>query len=377
MKLQYGLVGGGNNGFIGGVHRRAAAFDYLAELKAGAFSRNIDANSAAGAFWGVDPARTYPDYHEMARQEHAREDGIDFVSIATPNFTHYDVAKTFLEQGIHVVCDKPMTLTVEEAEELEQIAVSNDLLFGVSYTYSGYPILLQAKELIAGGSLGTVQMMKARYEEDYLAAWEPEKDDARTAWYKDPEKNGKTGCTAGIGIHAEYLLRFLTGLEPKRLLARFSYTVPESPIETGVNAMLEYENGAEGMIWASNTAVGHRNDVAVEIQCEKGTIFWQQYDASRLTVRRLGYPEEIYDTGRPYLTPAAREACRLPSGHPEGFYEAFSNVYKRFCQDLLAKKAGEKIAACSFPTVHDGLLGMRFIDACYYSHHAGNVWTDI
>ena len=377
MKLRYGVIGGGNNGFIGGVHRRAAGFDDLAELVAGVFSRNETANLMTAAQWGADPSRTYTDFREMAEQESTREDGVDFVSVATPNFTHYEIAKTFLEHGIHVVCDKPLTLTVEEAEKLEQIAQERDLLLGVSYTYSGYPILIQAREMLRSGQLGKIQLLKARYEEDYLADWEPGKMTDRTSWYKDPTKNGKTGCTAGIGTHAEYLLRFLSGLEPQRLLARFSYTIPESLVETGVNALLEYETGAEGIIWATNTAVGHHNDVAVEVLCERGTISWSQYDATRLIVSRLGGPEERYDAARPYLLPEARTASRLPAGHPEGFYEAFANVYRRFCMDLITLKEGRELSVYHFPTVHDGLLGMRFVEACYQSHHAGNIWISV
>ena len=377
MKLRYGMVGGGNGGFIGGVHRKAAAFDDLAELVAGVFSRNREASLKTADLWGVSRDRVYSSYEEMASKESAREDGIDFVCVATPNYTHYNVCKTFLEHGIHVVCDKPMTLTVDEAKDLVSIVEEKDLLFGVTYTYSGYPILMQAREIIKSGELGKMVLAKARYEEDYLVDWDQSSSKDRNAWQTDPQKNGKTGCTSGIGTHAEYVLHFLTGLKLEKLLARFQYSIPESPMETGVHALLEFETGVQGVLCSSNTAVGHHNDIEVEIQCEKGTVSWKQYQATQLSVEKLGKPKEIYDAGRPYLCGEAKDRSRLPAGHPEGFYEAFSNIYRAFCLDLLTKKQGEKLQEYHFPTVMDGLNGMKFVEACYESHHKGNVWVTV
>lgn len=377
MKLQYGIVGGGHGGFIGGVHRRAACFDGLAELKAGAFSRDPEANAETAALWNVSPERTYDDYHEMAEQESHRPDGVDFVSVATPNFTHYDVCRTFLEHGINVVCDKPMTVTLEEAEELVRIAREKDLLLGVSYTYSGYPILAQARKLIQGGEIGRPLSIVLRYAEDYLIDWEIPIQDGRNAWLVDPKKNGKAGCTAHIATHAEYLARYLLGRRLEKVLARFQYDLPDIAIETGVYAMLSFEGGVEGTLWSSNTAVGHHNDIAVEVLGEKGSISWKQYDATRLLIEGLSRPRQVYDASRPYLDPECRSLSRLPAGHPEGFYEAFSNVYRRFCEDLLIRKNGKSLDSFRFPTAEDGLLGMRFVEACYQSHHNGNVWTQI
>lgn len=377
MRLRYGIVGGGHGGFIGGVHRRAACFDYLADLVAGTFSRNPEASAEAAAVWGVPEERTYTDYKEMAEKESAREDGVEFVSVATPNFTHYDICKCFLEHGIHVVCDKPMTITVEEAEDLTALAKEKNLLFGVSYTYSGYPILEQARIMIQNRDIGKLLTIKAHYAEDYLIDWQIPIAEGRNAWLVDPKKNGKIGCTAHIATHAEYLMHYLTGLRLEKLLARFQYTMPDVEIETDVHVLMEYENGVQGLLWSSNAAVGHHNDIAVEILGDKGAIRWEQYDATRLIVERLNRPREVYDASRPYLVPECRDISRLPAGHPEGFYEAFSNVYRRFCTDLLALKNGEKLEKYRFPTVEDGLNGVRFMEACYQSHHAGNVWIEL
>ena len=377
MKLRYGLIGGGHGGFIGGVHRRAAAFDYLAELSAGVFSRNREASLESARLWNVAPDRTYADYKEMAEAESCREDGIDFVCVATPNFTHYDICRTFLEHGIHVMCDKPMTITVEEAEDLERLAREKGLLLGVTYTYSGYPILEQAKDILASGMAGKILTLNARYEEDYMIDWKPSASESRNAWQSDVSRNGKSGCTAGIGTHAEYLLHFLTGLRLEKVLARFQYSLPGCPVETGVQALLAYEGGVQGSLLSSTTAVGHHNDIGVEVQCEKGTIRWSQYDATRLYVDMIGEPQRVYDAGRPYLSENCQALCRLPGGHPEGYYEAFANVYRRFCTDLAEKKAGRDISSFRFPTVTDGLNGIRFVEACYNSHHAGNIWMDV
>ena len=377
MKLRYGVIGGGHGGFIGGVHRRAADFDYLAELKAGVFSRNREASLETAELWGVDPERVYATYEDMAEQESKRADGIDFVCVATPNFTHFPICKAFMEHGIHVVCDKPMTISVEEAEELCRLAKEKNVLFGVTYTYSGYPLLAQAKAILQSGELGKIQLLKARYEEDYLVDWELSTENDRNGWQQNPALNGKAGCTAGIGTHAEYVLHYLTGLKLEKLLARFNYTVAGSELDTGVQALLEYEGGIPGILWSGITAVGHHNDIEIEIQCEKGTVTWKQYEATQLTVERLGKPKEVYDAGRPYLDAESKLYCRLPAGHPEGFFEAFSNIYRRFCMDLLEKKNGKDIKEYHFPTVEDGLNGMRFIDACYNSHHKGNVWVDV
>ncbi len=377
MKLRYGLIGGGHGGFIGGVHRRAAAFDYLAELKAGVFSRNRAASLESAELWGVDSERTYADYKEMAEKESQREDGIDFVCVATPNFTHYEICKTFLEHGIHVVCDKPMTTTIEEAEDLARIAREKDMLFGVTYTYSGYPILEQARDILKSGELGKIITAKARYEEDYMIDWKPSAAESRNAWQTDVKKNGKSGCTAGIGTHAEYLLHFLTGLRIERLLARFQCSLPDCPVETAVHALLEYEGGVQGSLWSCTTAIGHHNDIEVEIQCEKGSLKWSQYDATRLYVDKIGQPQLVYDAGRPYLSENCSSLCRLPGGHPEGYYEAFSNIYRRFCTDLLDKKNGKQLSEYHFPTVEDGLNGMRFVEACYQSAHNNSRWMPV
>ena len=377
MALKFGLVGGGHGGFIGGVHRRAATFDGLAQLVAGAFSRNPEASAQTAKEWGVSPERTYRDYREMAEQESQREDGIDFVSIATPNFTHYEMCKTFLQHGIHVVCDKPMTLTVEEAEDLERIARENGMLLGVSYTYSGYPIVEQARQMIQNGEIGKILTANAHYAEDYLIDWEIPIADGRNAWLIDPEKNGKTGCVCQIATHAEYLLHYVTGLKLEKVLANFQYTVPNVPLETDAHILMAFEGGVHGMMWSSCAAIGHHNDIGFEILGDKGTISWKQYDATRLTVDHLGGCQEIYDASRPYLASSCRSLSRLPGGHPEGYYEAFANVYKRFCTDLLAIKEGKQLTEYHFPSATDGLNGVRFTEACYQSNRKGNVWVDV
>ncbi|WP_411337837.1 Gfo/Idh/MocA family protein [Ruminococcus gauvreauii] len=375
MKLRYGLIGGGNGGFIGGVHRRAADFDFACELSAGCFSRKQEANLQTGTLWGVTPERTYSSFQEMAEAEGNREDGVDFISIATPNFTHYEIARTFLEHGIHVICDKPVALDSVQAEELCSLAEERGLLFGVCYTYANYAILQEARRMIREGMLGELFSIVAEYPQDWILT--PDDTDVMSDWLMDPEKTGKAGCTAHIGTHLEYLMRYVTGAKPRRILARFQTYPRNLPLETESQVMIDYENQIQGLMWASIAAAGNDCGIALRVFGSRGSLEWSHLNPSRLIYRPLNQPSQTLVCGRNYLGEEAGRLARLPAGHPEGFYEAFANIFQNFCGDLKLLKEGRRPKELHFPTIEDGLLSMRFIEACVKSNENNNAWVEL
>ncbi|HYE83527.1 MAG TPA: Gfo/Idh/MocA family oxidoreductase [Clostridia bacterium] len=378
MKLKFGMVGGGNGAFIGDVHRHGAQFDDLAILVAGCFTRNMDRNLETAEKWNVtDPTRVYANYREMAEKEAQREDGIDFVTIATPNDSHYEIAKTFMEHGIHIMCDKPLALNVQQGMELEAIAKEKDLLFGVTYTYTGYAMIRQAREMIDHGEIGKIISVMGEYPQEWLAVSLASSHSEQATWRMDPARSGESGCAADIGTHVECLISKMTGLELEAVLARFDSFPPHLPLETNVQAMLRYKGNIPGMMWTSQVAMGHETDVCVRIFGEKGAIEWNHYNPSILKVTRINQPVQYYSAARDFLYDSARDLCRLPSGHIEGFYEAFGNLYRGFCKNLIAKKTGESAGSYSYPTVHDGLCGIKFVEACIKSNARGNIWVNV
>ena len=378
VKPTYGMVGGGRGAFIGDVHRRAVALDGKAQLVAGCFSTDYDNTLATGAELGLDGSRLYKTYEAMARAEATREDGIDFVVIVTPNFVHYSAAKAFLEAGIHVVCDKPLTFEVEEAQELADLAASKKLLFGVTYTYTGYPMAKQAREMIANGDLGAIRFVNAEYPQDWLAAKLEEAGNKQAEWRTDPARTGKSNCVGDIGSHIANMVSFMTGLKITKLCARLDTFVEGRPLDDNASIMLEYEGGAKGLYWSSQIAVGHDNGLRVRVYGEKGGLEFFQENPNYLTVTHMDRPTEILSRGRDELYPDAAKFTRIPSGHPEGYFEAFANVYSGFVDALVKVKVGGPIEynELEFPSVAAGLEGVRFIGKCVESSQKGAVWVD-
>ena len=377
MKLKFGMVGGGG-GFIGDVHRHAAQMDDLAILVAGCFSRDMDKSRAFAEKWNVtDLSRIYPDYQTMAAAEAARTDGIDFVTIATPNDTHYPIAKCFLEHGIHIMCDKPLALDTAQGRELAQLAKEKDLLFGVTYTYTGYAMIRQAREMIDAGEIGRITCIQGEYPQEWLAVSLVSGSSEQATWRQDPARSGASGCCADIGTHVECLIAQMTGLHPKRVIARFDSIPSDIPLETNAQMMVEFDGGVPGMIWTSQIATGHETELNVRIFGETGSIEWSHLRPWALRVTRVNQPPQTYTNNRDYLYPAAKALCRLPSGHIEGFYEAFGNLYRGFCTNLIAKKTGGDPGTFRYPTVEDGVRGIAFVEACLQSNANHNVWVNV
>ncbi len=376
--LRYGMVGGGQGAFIGDVHRKAIALDGSATLVAGCFSRSHDNTLATGRGLGLPDDRLYRAFDEMAEAESKRKDGIDFVVIVTPNASHYPAAKAFLSRGIHVVCDKPLVFEVKEAEELKALAKQKDLLFCVTYTYTGYPAVKHAREMIRRGDIGPVRFVNAEYPQEWLSTLLEKEGQKQAAWRADPAFTGKSNCVGDIGSHVENMIRYTTGLTITRLCARLDTFVAGRKLDDNASILVEYQGGAKGLYWSSQIAVGYDNGLRFRIFGATGSLQWSQENPNYLTVARLGKPTEVLSRGRDGFYPHAQSYSRVPSGHPEGYFEAFANIYKTFAAALARKKAGQKLSAeeLDFPDVDDGISGVRFIGKCVESSQKGAVWVD-
>jgi len=373
------MVGGGQGAFIGDVHRRAIALDGSAGLVAGSFSRTYENTLATGRPLRLDPSRLYRSFEEMAEAEAGRKDGIDFAVIVTPNGSHYAAAKAFLSRGIHVVCDKPLTTELADAEELAELARRKDLLFCVTYTYTGYPAVKHAREMIARGDLGELRFVNAEYAQEWLATpLERDGVHKQAAWRADPKETGKALCVGDIGTHVENMVRTLTGLRMKRLCARLDTLVPGRTLDDNASILVDYEGNARGLYWASQVAIGNDNGLRVRVVGSKGSISWSQEDPDHLAVARLDKPSEILSRGRDRFYPLAQGYSRVPAGHPEGYFEAFANIYKAFTAALAKKKSGAALspADLDFPGVEDGISGVRFVDRCVESSRKGSAWVE-
>lgn len=378
MYLKYGMIGGGNGAFIGDVHRRGAFLGGLAKLTSGCFTRNSASNQETAEAWNLeDKSRLYSSYQEMAEAEAKREDKIDFVSITTPNDTHYDIAKTFMDKGIHIMCDKPLTLTEEEALDLERIAKEKNLCFGVTYSYAGYAMVRQAREMIENGELGELVHVTTEYPQDWLLLGIRSEEGRKKMWRLDPERSSGSLCTVDIGTHLEHLVTAATGMEVESVLARFDYSPKDIPLETNSTVMLKFKNGVSGTLWSSIVAIGHDADVRIRIYGTKGSLEWYHGSAGLLKHSKLGEPVQIYSMNRDYNFESSLEMSHLPAGHPEGYYEAFGNIYHAFCQDVIARRDGAVSQNFHYPNVHDGVQGVRFVNACVKSNRLGNVWVDL
>lgn len=376
-KLNFGMVGGGAGSFIGQAHRRAIRIDDLAQLTAGCFSRSAEISRKTGTELGVADDRCYASFQEMAAAEAAREDGIDFVVITTPNVSHYPACKAFLGAGIPVSCEKPLCLTLEQALELQALARQKDLPFMVTYTYMGHVTAKHIRRYIQGGNLGKIRMVMAEYPQGWLAH-EDDWGGKQGQWRCDPSQAGKVNCLGDLGTHIENAVSMMTGLKIRRVLARLEHQVPNRVLDDNDVVLLEYEGGATGCYWASQVAIGHDNDLRVRIFGENGAIEWRQETSEQVLVTtRDGIRTDLH-RGDAGILPGAAKYGRLPSGHTEGWLESMANLYRSFCQCLNAKKEGIFVPEMiDYPTVDDGVEGVRFVEACLASSEAGGIWVDL
>ncbi|WP_422479049.1 Gfo/Idh/MocA family protein [Pleomorphochaeta sp. DL1XJH-081] len=375
-KLTYGMVGGGPGAFIGDVHRKAINLDGLASIAAGCFSRDKEKTLETGRALGIAEDRLYASYDEMAKKESQREDCIDFAVVVTPNATHYGAVKALLSHGIAVVCDKPFTFNTEEAAELTALAKRKNLLLAVTYTYTGYPAVKHARELVASGDIGEIRFVNAEYPQEWLATATESDENKQAAWRLDPSQSGKTNCTGDIGSHVENLVSYITGLRIKKLAARLDKIVEGRKLDDNSTIMVEYEGGAKGLYWASQIAIGFDNALRIRIFGSKGTIQWSQEDPNYLTVSYLDKPTMRLSRGRDAFASHAQSYSRIPSGHPEGYFEAFANIYKTYITALMKQKNGEKLTPedLDFPTGDMGVDGVKFINACVESSDKDSTW---
>lgn len=375
--VTYGMVGGGRGAFIGGVHRKAIAMDGLARLAAGCFSKAYANTRETGAALGLPEDRLYKDYRKMIRAEAKRPDPIDFLVIVTPNVEHAAIATLALEHGLHVMCDKPLTTTLADAQALGALARRAKRLFGVTYTYSGYPIVRHMRELVAAGELGEIRFVAAEYPQDWLATPLERTGQKQAAWRTDPKRAGGSNCVGDIGSHIEHLVSHVTGLEIRSLLARLDRFGPGRALDDNASILVEYKGGAKGLYWSSQIAVGHDNGLRLRVYGTKASLEWAQEDPNNCQVAYVGKPTVRLSRGRDELHPSAARMSRLPSGHPEGYFEAFANIYAAFIAAVRKLKAGEKLtkADLDFPGVADGIRGVRFIDRSLASSRAGATWV--
>jgi predicted dehydrogenase len=378
-KLRYGMIGGGRGAFIGAVHRIAAQMDGQAELVAGAFSSDPARSAASGADLFLDPARVYGSYVEMAEAEAARadDDRLDFVVIVTPNHQHFPPAKLFLEAGFNVVCDKPVTFDLAEALALRKIVKKSGKVFALTHNYTGNAMVKQARELVRSGRLGAVRKIVVEYPQGWLSTALEKTQQKQAAWRTDPKRSGAAGCMGDIGTHAENLARYVTGLPIAELCADLTTFVKGRKLDDDGNVLLRFKGGAKGVLHSSQISVGEENNLSLRVYGEKGGLEWRQEHPNQLVVKYPDRPTEIWGRGNGYVTaPAAQAATRIPAGHPEGYLEAFGNLYREAFRAIRAEVAGLPAPKdLDFPTIDDGVEGMAFIETVVSSARQGAAWV--
>ncbi|MCD6023873.1 MAG: Gfo/Idh/MocA family oxidoreductase [Fibrobacteria bacterium] len=373
-RLRAGIIGGGEGAFIGSVHRIAAELDGQAQVVAGAMSSDPAKAQRSADAWFLE--RSYGSFREMAEEEARRQDGIDFVIVATPNHMHYPVAKAFLEAGIHVVCDKPMTFTLEESEKLVELVESKHLVFALTHNYTGYPAVRQARAMVQRGLVGSVRKVLVEYNQDWLMEPLEKQGHKQAMWRTDPAKAGASNCVGDIGTHGENLLEFITGIKIKSLCADFTSFVEGRVLEDDANILLRLENGGKGTLVCSQIACGEENNLNIRVYGSKGGLEWHQQEPNTLIFKPAGKPWERMRVGLDYMSDEAKLSTRTPSGHPEGYLEAFANVYRRAINDIRRVKGGLPMEG-GYPTVYDGLRGLQFVVKTVESAKAGAVWVDL
>jgi len=369
------MVGGGQGAFIGAIHRMAARLTGRYELLAGALSSDPERARASGAELGLAPERVYASYADMAAQERARSDGIEAVVIVTPNHLHYPVARAFLAAGIHVICDKPLTSTLQDARALEELVRASGRLLFVTYTYAAYPMVYQARELVRSGALGGIRVVQVEYAQGWLATPVEHHGSKQASWRTDPELSGRAGCLADIGTHAHHLAGFVTGLKVERLSADLAAFVPGRTVDDNAQVLLRFQGGARGALWASQVAAGEDNALRLRVYGESGSIAWEQEHPEELRHAPLGAPPRILRRGGPDTVPGALGVTRLPVGHPEGTLEGFGQLYEEIAGAIVAARRGSPMPATRLATIEDGLAGMVFIDACLRSSAEDGAWV--
>ncbi len=376
-RLKLGMVGGGQGAFIGAVHRIASRIDDEFELVAGALSADPKKAVASGMELGLSADRIYSDFKAMAKAEAKRADGIDVVAIVTPNHMHVPVAKAFIEAGIHVICDKPLALNLKEAKSLETLLKKKpQLVFALTHNYSGYPMIRQAKEMVANGVLGDIRLVQGEYPQDWLATALEKSGQKQAAWRTDPKRSGAGGCVGDIGTHAYQLMCDVSGLTLDQLSCDLTSFVKGRKLDDNVNAMLRFKGGAKGMLWASQVAPGHENGLKIRVYGTKGGLEWTQADPNYLWYTPYGEPKRLITRGGAGAGVAAGRMTRIPSGHPEGYLEGFANIYTETARAIRAARDGKKLPKdVAFPGIKDGIDGMAFIEACVKSSKANGRWT--
>lgn len=378
-KLRMGMVGGGFGSFIGDVHRRAAAIDGMIELVCGAFSSTAEKSIASGKALNLEESRCYGTFEEMIQKEKELPEDLrmDFVAIVTPNHMHFPPAKMALENGFHVICDKPVTLTLEEALDLKKVVHKSGKLFALTHNYTGNSMVKQAKAMIAKGEIGEIRKIQAQYLQGWLSTSLEKTDSKQASWRVDPKRSGIGGALGDIGTHAENLIEYITGLEIKEIAADLGRFGEGRILDDDGNMLIRMENGAKGTISISQIALGEENNLGIKVYGTKGSLEWYQENPNELITRWLDEPKKIYTPNGNGLHQEALEVARIPAGHPEGYLEAFATIYKNFATQLNAVNNGEKTAKPDYPTVEDGIRGMKFIYAAVESDKNNAAWTKI
>ena len=378
-RIRLGMVGGGQGAFIGAVHRLAARMDDQFEFVAGALSADAARAKASGEELGLAPDRIYTDFREMAKLEAKRRDGIEAVSIVTPNHMHFPAAKAFIEAGIHVICDKPLALNLKEGLALEKLLAKNkNVIFALTHNYSGYPMIRHARAMVAAGELGDIRLVQGEYPQDWLTTDLEKSGQKQAAWRTDPARTGAGGCVGDIGTHTYQLGCFVSGLTLDELSADLTTFVKGRRVDDNVHVMLRYKGGARGMIWTSQVAPGHENGLKIRVYGTKGGLEWVQADPNYLWYSPYGEPKRLITRGGAGANAAAARVTRVPPGHPEGYLEGFANLYTEVARAIKAKRAGKKADKdVQFPGIEDGVAGMAFIEACVKSSAKNGKWTKV
>ncbi len=379
-KIRIGLIGGGEGAFIGSIHYRAAIMDGYFELVCGAFSSDPAKSSRAGERYHVAPERAYPSWEKMFETEASlpASQRMEAIMITTPNNLHHPQVMMALDKGFHVICDKPVTISLSQAEEIEQKVKETGLIFMLTHTYTGYPMVREARHLVANGTLGTIRKLVVEYPQGWLSAPMENSGNKQAEWRADPTYNGPGGCLGDIGVHAHNLVEFITGLTIEELCADITSFVPGRILDDDASVLLRFKGGAKGILYSSQISAGEENNVKIRVYGEKGGLEWQQQDPNTLLLKMLNQPAQILREGTnyAYLSDEARWNLRLPGGHPEGFLEAFANLYRNVAYDINSHKQGVKPdpAFIHYPTIKDGVSGMRFIEKAIESAHSDQKW---
>ena len=375
-KIRIGMVGGGKDAFIGEVHRIALRLDDNYELVAGSFSSNFGNSKETGKRLGLSEDRVYETYQEMAEKEFDRSDGIEVVAIVTPNHLHVPISKIFAKKGIHIICDKPLALSSEEAIDLKKIVKSKKIIFALTHNYTGYPMVRHARALIKRGDLGSIRIIQAEYPQDWLTTKVEDRGLKQAKWRADPKRSGAGGCIGDIGTHAFNLIRFITGLEIDELSADIHTFVKGRLLNDNAQIMLRFKGGAKGSLWSSQVAVGNENNLKIRIYGESGGIEWRQEDPNYLYYTKFGQPTQKITRGSGSASKAAKNVTRIPPGHPEGYLEGFANIYNDIYKKIYAQINKQKYDDSNdcYPTIYDGVEGMKFIETVLESSKKNSKW---